>query len=230
MTIIKRKLIQGTPEWKNARVGCITMSNAKALLTDGNGTTRKNYLLDVASEVASGVLISNIKSIDIDRGNLLESYARQAYEEITGEIVEEVGIGYLDKLMRIAASPDGLIKKGGIEIKCPNPKAHMRTICAGEAPKEYIPQMQGCMWVFDVEQWDYVSFCPQFSSKPIKIITQYRDEEMIKKIKDSALKGVDEIDEFLALANENHSDAVYEICNQAIFALDELYDIEPEII
>ena len=63
MTIIKRKLIQGTPEWKNARVGCITMSNAKALLTGGSGATRKNYLLDVASEMASGVLIDNIKSI-----------------------------------------------------------------------------------------------------------------------------------------------------------------------
>jgi len=229
MTIIERKLIQGTEAWKNARVGCITMSNAKALLTAGNGVTRKNYLLDVASEMASGVLIDNIKSIDIARGNLLEDYARRAYEEIKGVEVEEVGIGYLNKLKRISASPDGLIDGGGIEIKCPNPKAHMRTIIAGEAPKEYIPQMQGCMWVFGVEKWDYVSFSPQFSNKPIHIITQYRDEEMIKKIKESAEKGVEEIDEFIKLANETFSDAVYEICNQSIFALDELYDIEPEI-
>ncbi len=229
MTIIKSKLIQGTEEWKNARVGCITMSNAKALLTGGSGVTRKNYLLDVASEMASGVLIDNIKSIDIARGNLLEDYARRAYEEITGNSVKEVGIGYLNEKRRIAASPDGLIKGGGIEIKCPNPKAHMRTIEAGSAPKEYIPQMQGCMWVFGVEQWDYVSFSPKFSEKPIHIITQYRDDAMIKKIEESALKGIEEIDGFIELAKDRYNDAVYEICNQAIFALNELYNIEPEI-
>ncbi|MFK5950908.1 MAG: YqaJ viral recombinase family protein [Methylococcales bacterium] len=230
MTIIKRKLIQGTEEWKNARVGCITMSNAKALLSGGKGITRKNYLLDVASEMASGVLIDNLKTIDIARGNLLEDYARRAYEEITGEMVEEVGIGYLNKDKRISASPDGLIKSGGIEIKCPNPKAHMRTIVSGSAPKEYIPQMQGCMWVFGVNRWDYVSFSPQFSAKPLHIITQYRDEEIIKKIEESALRGIEEIDEFINIAKDTYSDAVYEICNQSIFALNELYDVEPEII
>ncbi len=230
MTIILDKLIQGTQEWKNARVGCLTMSNAKALLTGGSGATRRNYLLDVASEMASGVLIDNIKSVDIARGNLLEDYARRAYEEITGNTVTEVGIGYLNDAKRIAASPDGLITTGGIEIKCPNPKAHMRTIVSGDAPKEYLPQMNGCMWVFGVEQWDYISFCPQFSSNPIKIITQYRDEKMIKKIEESALCGIEEIDDWLKLANETYSDAVYEICEQSIFALNELYDEEPNII
>jgi len=230
MTIIKRKLEQGTEEWKNARVGCITMSNAKAMLTAGNGVTRRNYLLDVASEMASGVLIGNINTIDIARGNLLESYARRVYEEIKGVIVEEVGIGYLNKDMRVAASPDGLIKDGGVEIKCPNPKAHMRTIAAGEAPKEYVPQMQGCMWVFGVNKWDYVSFCPQFGEKPIHIITQYRDDEIIKKLESSVMKGIEEIDEFIELAKDRYSDAVYEICEQSIFALNELYDVEPEII
>lgn len=229
MTIILNKLIQGTEAWKNARVGCITMSNAKALLTAGSGVTRKNYLLDVASEMVSGVLIDNIRSVDIARGNLLESYARRAYEELTGNAVEEVGIGYLDANKRISASPDGLIKNGGVEYKCPNPKAHMRTIEAGTVPKEYIPQMQGCIWVFGVDRWDYGSFCPQFSSKPLHVITQYRDEEMIKKIEESALKGIEEIDEYIKLAKGEYSPAFYEICEQSIFALNELYDIEPEI-
>lgn len=229
MTIILENIEQGTTEWLNARVGCITMSKAKLLLTGGKGVTRRNYLLDIASEMVSGVLSEQVKTIDMARGSLLEPYALHAYKEITGSEVKKVGIGYLNDDRRIAASPDGLMKNKGVEIKCPNPKAHIRTILAGDAPSEYIPQMQGCMWVFGIDEWDYVSFCPQFHTKPVHIITQYRDDGMIKKIEESALKGIEEIDSFVARSKAVFSDAVYDVCDQALAAIAELYDTEPEI-
>jgi len=173
---------QGSQEWLDARVGCVTMSNAGLLLVGGKGITRKNYIIDVASEMISGIPSKQISTFDIDRGNALEPMAREAYELLTGTKVRQIGIGYLDEMKRIAASPDGLTDIGGIEIKCPQPKAHLRTILAKESPKEYQAQMQGCMWVFGVDRWDFVSFCPQFKPMPICIISVNRDEEMIKLI------------------------------------------------
>lgn len=230
MTIIEDNYDQGSDQWYAARIGCITMSNAKALITGGKGLTRKNYLLDVASEIVSGQPSTRINSKDIMRGNLLEPYARLAYEEVTGNAVRQIGFGYLDEMRRIGASPDGLTDNGGVEIKCPNPKGHLRTIIDNSVPKEYMPQVQGCMFVFGVDSWDFVSFCPQFKINPIHIIKVQRDEKMIDEISKSAYLGMQEIDAFIDESIAENNDAVNAICDRSMLILSEIYDEEPDII
>jgi hypothetical protein len=220
---------QGSPEWFAARVGCITMSKANILLTKGKGITLENYIIDIASEVASGMPANKIKTFDMERGNTLEPLARRAYESYTGQNVRQIGLGYLDDYKRISASPDGLVSNKGIEIKCPGTKAHMQTIAAGESPKQYKPQMQGGMWIFDLPEWDYVSFCPQFKPMPLYIITMRRDEEMIKEIRDSAHLAVQKVDEYVRMAKMDISTEVQGICDIALHTLDVMMDIEPEI-
>ena len=229
MPVILDHFEQGTLEWKNSRVGRVTMSNAKKLLTGGKGKTRESYLIDVASEVSSGQLSESFKSRDMDRGNMLEPMAVKAYEAVTGERVRTVGIGYLNEDRRIAASPDGLMTGKGLEIKCPNPKAHLRTILAASAPKEYAPQMQGGMWVFDFSEWDYVSFCPTYKPMPICIITVQRDEEMIAKIEAACHAAIIEIDGYVEIAKMNVTPELQRICNQSIEMLDIINQVEPEI-
>ncbi len=176
MTVILEHMEQGSPEWLDARVGNITMSNADKLLTGGKGVTRQSYIIDVASEIVSGVPASQVKTWEMERGNLLEPYAREAYKARTGIEVQQVGLGYLNENKRISASPDGLRPNGGMEIKCQGPKAHLRTIIDAKNPKKFAAQMQGCMWVFDVEYWDYCSFCPEVKDLPLFIMTLERDE------------------------------------------------------
>jgi hypothetical protein len=229
MAIILDKLVQGSPEWFAARVGCVTMGKAGILLTKGKGKTRDTYIIDVASEMASGMAAERVKMRDMERGNVLEPMGRRGYELLTGSTVKEVGLGYLDDMRRISASPDGLMPNKGLEIKCPNPKAHLQTIIEGAAPKKYKPQMQGGMWVFDLDEWDYVSFCPQFKPMPLFIISMTRDEEMIKEISDSAHLAVEEIDAHLRTASMEVTQPMQAICDQALFAIDELYNTEPEI-
>lgn len=233
--IILDHMEQGSLDWLKARIGCITMSNAKALLTGGSGATRDSYIISVASEVITGVPADRISTWDMARGNLLEPYAADVYEAKTGFKLRKVGLGYLNADKRIGASPDGLKMDGdkvigGIEIKCQSPKNHMRTIAAAKSPKQFQPQMQGNMWVFGVDEWDYCSFCPEFTDMPLVIIPAARDEAMIAKIEASALEAVKEVDEYVATARSGFTtNRIDEICEEAMEAIAVMRNQEPEI-
>ena len=229
--IILPHMVQGSSEWKEARRGRITMSNAKALTTKGKGLTRLSYLVDVASEIITGVTAETFKSWQMERGNILEPFAREAYKAHTGLDVSEVGLGYLNKDMRISGSPDGLGDDHGMEIKCQLPKNHLNTIVNGFEPKEFDPQIQGSMWIFEKEYWDYASFCPDFPDQPIFVHRVYRDEEMIKRIEDSALQGVYEIDEFVKRGRFSTTNKqIAKICEEALKTIEALSYDEPEFL
>ena len=226
--IILAAMEQGSNEWHDARRGRITMSNAKALLTGGKGVTRKSYLMDVASEIVTGVTADTYKSWAMERGNILESFARDAYELVTGCKVNQVGLGYLNDDRTISASPDGIGEDRGLEIKCQLPKNHVNTLYNGVNPKAFNDQMQGCMWVFDKPQWDYVSFCPECKDNPIFIYTVYRDEEVIKRIEESALRGVEEIKAIVERVKKEPVSEITDICEDALQLIETLSNKEPE--
>jgi hypothetical protein len=234
MTVILKHFEQGSPEWLEARMNCVTMSNAKYLISKGRGkepsVTRQTYIAEIASQIISGVLAEKVNTYDMERGNILEPFARSVYEDITGVEVETVGIGYLNDERRIAASPDGLMPNKGVEIKCQAPKNHMKTLMAMKNPKQFEAQMQGCMWVFDVDEWDYCSFCPEFEKMPMVIIPAKRDEEIVKKIEAESHKAVEEIDELVKLAGHgSFSQFVAEVCYEALDTVDLAFNKEPEI-
>jgi len=235
MTIILEKMIQGEKEWHDARRGCITMSRSRALTTNGKGgapsKTRESYILDVVAEQASGITSLKLNSDDVQRGNLLESDGLAAYELETGHKVKTVGLGYLDERRTISASPDGLIEaiKRGLEIKCPAPKQHLRYILAGGIHKDHNPQVQGGMWVFGFDSWDFISYCPQYTPMPLVIYTVKRDEEMIRKISESAELAVKEVKEFLSLSKAEVSESLQKICDISLEKIDLIFGDSEEI-
>lgn len=231
MSIIEKNMEQGSEEWLLARIGVITMSNADKLLTGGKGVTRKTYINDVASELITGVPSEKINVWSMERGILLEPFARRAYEAYKDCEIDQIGIAYLDDKKRIGASPDGFRsgEKHGIEIKCQAPKNHMKTIIESKNPKQFMAQIQGSMWVTGFDKWDYCSFCPEFTSIPLFTMTIERDEEMIERIKDSALKAVNEVDEYVKLAQGYSSPEIDSICREAIELTDIMQNKEPGI-
>jgi hypothetical protein len=98
---------------------------------------------------------------DMWRGVLHEPIARERYAAHNRVTVEEVGFLIRDDWgFQIGASPDGLIgDDGGLEIKCPRAKTHIRTILADEVPAYYMAQVQACLLVSGRKWWDFVSFC-----------------------------------------------------------------------
>jgi hypothetical protein len=116
----------------------------------------------------------------MQRGNDLEPDAREMYEFISGNQVEEVGF-ILDDTSSYGCSPDGLIlDSGGLEIKCPAPDTHVEYMQDNQAGvKKYWQQIQGCMWVTGRQWWDFFSYHPSMRHVLVRV---ERDDVYIAKL------------------------------------------------
>ena len=193
---------QGTEEWFEARRGQITASRFSAVLTNprakrdreaGNlSKTAMTYLYEIMAEVMTGQC-RELSSAALTHGNIYESFAREEYELHTLREVEECGFIQLEG-HSVGGSPDGLVGNDGIiEIKCPyNTTNHIETLESQEAPKKYIAQIQGNLWVTGRQWCDYISFDPRISGdyeeRKIIILRIERDEDFIEILKNKILK------------------------------------------
>ena len=165
---------QKTDEWQILRDGtAVTGSNAKKVKGNGNA-----FLYETLAMMTTVRERKQAYGPDIDRGNELEPEARKAYEKATGQKVREVAF---IKNGRYGISPDGLVMrtknqiKKLIEIKSPDTNNHIRYILEGKLPSEHIDQIiHGFVVCEDVDEIDFVSYCPVFKFKPLLIITVRR--------------------------------------------------------
>ena len=88
-------------------------------------------------------------------GTQQEPIAIKMFEEQYGEKVNELGLIPHEKYPWLGGSPDGLTDTNClVEIKCPM----MRAIVPGEVPRHYLPQVQLCMEIMDVETCFFVQY------------------------------------------------------------------------
>lgn len=120
-----RDIIQGSDDWHQVRLGVLTASEmkhvitAKTLKTADNETARQ-HVWELAAQRISKYVEPSYIGDDMLRGWEDEIKARAKYEEHTGQEVEEVGFITNDKWgFTIGYSPDGCVvgTKGGIECK-----------------------------------------------------------------------------------------------------------------
>jgi hypothetical protein len=158
---------QGTDEWMQLRIGKVTASNIWKVLPGKRGAyikERENYMCQLAIEKLTGQKMDSYVSQDMENGTELEPDARAEYELITGKVVQEVGFVDHDKIDNFGASPDGLLKESGIEIKCRKPANHIseiKDIISGKGIdyKAFL-QIQACMMCVAVDKWEYILYCP----------------------------------------------------------------------
>lgn len=174
---------QRSPEWFAARLGKATASNFGNVLAAKTTAAYCNYRVRLALERLTGKQEDIFQSEAMKQGTEREPLARIAYEALTGNLVEEVGLCLHDTL-ECGASPDGLIDAvKGLEIKCPTPGKHCEYLRAAAEPPEYTAQIQGCMWITERTEWDFVSFCPEFPENAQLIVrTIQRDDAYIDKL------------------------------------------------
>lgn len=219
---------QGSDEWLAQRVGKVTMSHAKELLTSGKGKTRQSYILDLVAERLSGKPTERYSSFEMQRGIFLEEFAVAAVEHVIDDSIARVGfVMHVDE--RIGCSPDGLIHECGIEIKCPAPRQHIRNVLA-DGMDDYIQQVQGNLWVCERDRWFIVSFCPWVEDFPLHIKLVYRDEDMIKKISESAIRAADEVDAMVNAPVNKYGKRVAEIAQDAKEAWESMQAGNDEVV
>lgn len=176
---------QGTEDWLNARCGTPTASNFSKILTNTlkKSTTRESYLNQLIAEKITGEPQLLFKTAAMERGNELEPQAK-AYYEFTYDVdVVETGLLLHDEL-QAGGSPDGLIFDGdeiigGLEIKCPLGSTHIENLRKQKVPSQYMPQIQGCLWVTGAKWWDFMSFHPKIEPMVIRV---YRNEDYISAL------------------------------------------------
>lgn len=157
--------LQGTEEWRHARLGKATasrMGDLTARTKTGYGATRANYAAELVVERLTGVPTEGYRSAAMERAIELEPEARAAYELRTGEDIRPVGFVGHPTIRWSGASPDGLVGRSGlVQIKCPYTATHIETLLGASLPKGYYLQMLWEMVCAGRDWCDYISYDPR---------------------------------------------------------------------
>lgn len=202
-------MIQGSPEWLQARCGNATASEFSSILAKGQGKTRASYLRRIVAERMTGKPHESYRNADMDRGNALEPRARMAYEARSGNFVDEVGFIKHPELAA-GCSPDGLVDAdGGAEIKSVIATVQVDTILSGAYPSEHKAQIQGCLWLTKRVWWDFCSFCPDMRDERLRLYVYrvQRDEAYIQALEVEVRKFLVDVDRMVdALLGNDRTD------------------------
>jgi putative phage-type endonuclease len=166
-------MLQGSEEWRQARCGSIGASDAprvvRRIKSGGYSADRDSLMAEKVLERLTNTPFEKFKSAAMLRGVEREPEARLLYQMVRGVEVEQVGLVSHLTVKGSHASPDGYVLQPGgtaigglIEIKCPEPAAHLDTLLTETISNDYTVQMQWQM-ACAVSPWcDYVSYNPDF--------------------------------------------------------------------
>lgn len=193
-------IVQGTEEWKQARLGKVTASRVADVIAKtktGWGASRKNYAAELVAERLTGVPAESYTNAAMQWGLDTEPQARAAYAFFQDEEVEEIGFAVHPKISLSGASPDGLVGDVGmVEIKCPNTATHIDTLLTKTVPAKYVTQMQWQMACTNREWCDFVSFDPRMPEDLRLFVHRVkRDDKMIAELETAVTEFLDEVDQ-----------------------------------
>jgi len=192
---------QSTDNWHVLRFGVFTASNAKHLFTTKRGAKgveygtdytiappstqgRKTYMSDLVAAIAAPRVPDDIKAKPLQWGKDHEDEAREAYEALTFNAVDELPFIYKDGSMCAGASPDGIIEEinGGLELKCPwSSSVFIQFATADKIKHEERHQCQFNMWVSGLDVWHVAKFDPRMvNCKKLHQIVIKRDENAME--------------------------------------------------
>lgn len=157
---------QGTTEWLRERIGCLTASRmADAMAFSAKGIpleARRKYMIELIAERMTDTMASRFVNSAMEWGIITEPAAKDTYEQITGQFIENCGFAFHDLIEYCGASPDGLLGHDGlIEIKCPNTETHLKWVLDGVVPDQHKPQMLLQLAVTQRKWCDFMSYDPR---------------------------------------------------------------------
>ena len=166
---------QGSYEWHQIRLGKITSTRLKKVLSKDN----LSLVDELIAEEETGLSDDDgFVSEDMQRGIDLEPLAIKEYESITGNSVTRYGLLQSDELPILCQSPDGYVGiEGAIEVKCPKTKTHVKYIRQGKIPNDYKEQVWTYFMVNPNLKWlDFISYDPRLAKKPMWVLRVTRDD------------------------------------------------------
>lgn len=160
-------VVQGSDEWLALRLGLLTASEMKLIITPtlkmASNDKERAHVYELAAQRISKYVEPHYVSDDMLRGIDDEWEARRVYAE-TYEPVETIGFMTNDRWgFTIGYSPDGLVGEHGlIECKSRRQKFQVQTVienaALGTAPAEYMIQLQTGLLVSERQWIDFISY------------------------------------------------------------------------
>jgi predicted phage-related endonuclease len=193
-------MLQGSDEWRQARCGSIGASDAPKVMrrikSGGYSADRETLLTTKVLERLTGVPVEIPRSFAMLQGTEREPEARMTYALVKGVEVEEIALVPHPFIKGAHCSPDGLVGNDGLlEVKCPQPPAHLDLLLNGQISNDYTVQMQwqlcctGRAWV------DFVSYSSDFPG-PMQLFIKRvrRDQTLIAELEREIATFIKEID------------------------------------
>lgn len=176
-------LEQRSPEWRMARVGCVTASRVYDVICRNkpkNGQSvgdysakRANYMDEIVSERITGQPMEWKEVRSLTERAEMEPDARACYSFYTGHEVELIGFVKHPCVPWVGASPDGIVgKQGMVEIKCLDAKNHLKLFTERwqDVVGDYLPQVQLGLLCTKRKWCDFVAFNPMMP-EDLKLFT-----------------------------------------------------------
>ncbi len=183
-------ITQGHVDWFSLRVGKVTASEMCNLLTPEltlrKGQTPLTYAYTKVAEAYRGKPQIHTGSWATEQGQVRQEFAIPFLALEKDWKIQDGGFFETDD-GRAGCSPDGIVgnvelfphEAFGIEVKCPEPTAHVRYLCEGILPKDYVPQVYASLYVTGFKKWVFMSFHNDF---PPLILEIYPNEKATSAI------------------------------------------------
>ncbi len=163
--------------WWNDRLGKLTgsrMAAAMNFLKSGKESSERESLrYEVVAERITNTFADKYMTADMQWGLDQECAAKEAFENITGLMVKDVGFVDHPSIFHCGVSPDGYVSDGClIEVKCPKTKTHMKYVANQVIPAEYKPRMLLQSACTGKDVW-FVSYDPRMGEGKDLFIKKY---------------------------------------------------------
>jgi putative phage-type endonuclease len=193
---------QGSIEWLSLRLGKITASRVKDVLTKGRGTspskTSESYMMELIAEILTGNSKPFFENDAMRWGTETEPQARAMYA-VNNDFVDVKEVAFVEHNEQVGISPDGLVGDDGLlEIKCPNTTTQLKRALSDDYSADYKAQIQMQLWVTEREWCDFLSFDPRLECSAGYLQQRVmRDEEYIEEMKVKVYAFVDKMNELI---------------------------------
>ena len=189
------KVEQRSYMWFKCRLGVITASGADAIVAKIGSATRDGYMATLIAEIATGAPSEPVSAKTLQWGIDHEPAAIEAYQFMSGNMVEQIPFVYRDEAMRCGCSPDGVMGDFTLEIKCPfMTRRHIELIVDGRMDKDYQTQTQFQMWVMGTDKVDFHSHDPRMLRHTDHTVTVERSDKHQQLFDDAIPQFIMEMD------------------------------------
>lgn len=203
-------LVQGSPEWRAARAGSLGASSLHEVVAktkSGWSTSRANRMATLLIERLTGEPQETFQNGAMLHGIATEPDARAAYAFRVDTDVQEAGLFAHPTIAGTHASPDGLVgDKGLVEIKCPQPAAHVAVLMGDAIPQKYIIQMTWQMRCCGRDWCDFASYSPQFPERMSLFVKRVdRDDGLIAELEQQVRAFLSELDSKVSALRQRYA-------------------------